>query len=83
MNNGQVHSLITKQKGGLYATVTDSEDPWEKRVELLFLQVLSRRPTQAETERFVAHLESGDDASERLHEAIWTLMTCSEFRFNH
>jgi len=83
LNNGQVHSLITRDKGGLYDVITHSEQPWEKRVERLFLQVLSRRPTPEETKTFAAYLSAEDDADDRLHEAIWTLMTCSEFRFNH
>ncbi len=83
LNNGQVHELVTKQKGGLHEVVTKSADPWEQRVERLFLQVLSRRPTTEEVEKFVAHLSAPDDASNRLHEAIWTLMSCGEFRFNH
>lgn len=83
LNNGQVHSLITRSKGSLYDVVSKSKAPWEKRVERLFLQVLSRRPTPAETKAFVAHLSAKSDADDRLHEAIWTLMTCSEFRFNH
>lgn len=83
LNNGQVHQMITKQKGGLHETMSKSEDPWDERVERMFVQVLSRRPTMEEVEEFVAHLSAPDDASNRLHEAIWTLMTCSEFRFNH
>jgi hypothetical protein len=83
LNNGQIHQLISKQKGSLYDTVFKSEQPWGKRVERMYLQLLSRRPPPPETEKFVAHLSSDDDPQGRLHEAIWTLMTCSEFRFNH
>ncbi len=82
-NNGQVTSLISTSKGGLYDRLAGSEEPWEQRVERLFLTVLSRRPKPAETERFVAHLAAEDDQQDRLREAIWALMTCSEFRFNH
>jgi hypothetical protein len=83
LNNGQVHQLISKQTGSLYDTVAKSDQPWGKRVERMFLQILTRRPTVTETEKFVAHLSPADDPQGRLHEAIWTLMTCSEFRFNH
>lgn len=83
LNNGQVHQLISKQNGSLFHAVANSEEPWEQRVERMFLQVLSRRPSPEETEKFVAHLSATDDADDRLHEAIWTLMTCSEYRFNH
>ena len=83
LNNGQVHQLISEKPGSLFHTLESSKDPWENRVERLFVQVLSRRPSPAETEKFTAHLSAKDDSRGRLHEAIWTLMTCSEFRFNH
>lgn len=83
LNNGQVHQLISTQKGSLVHEIQSSKEPWENRVERLFLQVLSRRPTPQETEKFTAYLSEKDDADNRLHEAVWTLMTCSEFRFNH
>lgn len=83
LNNGQIHQLITERKGGLFDSLSKSERPWEQRVERLYVQVLSRRPTSDESQRFVKHLSVDDDRRGRLHEAIWTLMTCSEFRFNH
>ncbi len=83
LNNGQVHQLITEKEGGLFDAVSKSDQPWEQRVERMFVQVLSRRPTPEETTQFVAHLTAEDDPRGRLHDAIWTLLTCSEFRFNH
>lgn len=83
LNNGQVHTLVSKEKGSLYDHLMTSESPWEERVERMFLQVLSRRPTPEETGKFVAHMSAEDDQRNRVHEAIWTLMSCSEFRFNH
>ena len=83
LNNGQVHTLISSSSGGLKQVLTDSKDSWEVRVERMYVQVLSRRPTKQESERFVAHLIAPDDPDGRLHDAIWALMTCSEFRFNH
>jgi hypothetical protein len=83
LNNGQVHQLISKEKGSLYDYLATSEAPMEERVERLFLQVLSRKPAAEEVEKFVAHMSPEDDQRNRIHEAIWTLMSCSEFRFNH
>ena len=80
---GQVHQLISEKPGSLFATISKSKNPWEQRVERLFVQVLSRRPTVEETKKFVTYLSSKDDPRSRLHDAIWTLMTCGEFRFNH
>ena len=84
LNNGQVHQLISEQKGSLFDTVLTSELPWEGRVERLFVQALSRRPSPAETEKFVAYLTADEKQTRtRLREAIWSLISCSEFRFNH
>ena len=83
LNNGQVRQLISDRPGSLHEALAKSEAPWEERVERLYLQVLSRKPMPDEVERFVAFLSSEDDPRGRLHDAIWTLMTCSEFRFNH
>lgn len=83
LNNGQVRQLITQRPGGLHAAITKSQSAWPERVERLYLQVLSRRPTTEESRKFVEFLSAKDDARGRLHDAIWTLMTCGEFRFNH
>ncbi len=83
LNNGQVHQLISDRPGSLHEALAKSDAPWEDRIEQLYLQVLSRRPTPAETKKFTAFLSADDDPKRRLNDAIWTLMTCSEFRFNH
>jgi hypothetical protein len=83
LNNGQVRQLISDRPGSLHEALAKSESLWEERVERLYIQVLSRRPTVKETEKFVTFLSAEDDLRGRLHDAIWTLMTCSEFRFNH
>lgn len=83
LNNGQVRQMISDREGSLHHAITKSDAPWEKRVERIFLEVLSRRPTPEESKKFVEHLSAEDDPRGRLHDAIWTLMTCSEFRFCH
>ncbi len=83
LNNGQIRQLISTRPGSLHALLSKSDQPWEARVERLFVQVLSRPPDSQERKRFVDYLSADDDASGRLHDAIWTLMTCSEFRLNH
>jgi hypothetical protein len=83
-NAGQIRLIAQPRKGNLADVLLKSKMPWAERVERLFVSVLSRPPSVAERERFAQHL-SGDSrtASERIEEAIWALLTCSEFRFNH
>jgi hypothetical protein len=83
-NSGQLRQLIQPRKGNLADTLLTSKAPWEAKVEQLFLSVLSRPPRPAELQRFVQHLTSDTRATPALvEEAIWVLVSCSEFRFNH
>lgn len=83
-NAGMIRSLGQAKKGNLADTLLTSKAPWEERVDRLFLSLLSRPPSVEERQRFVQHL-SGDakTAPALVEEAIWVLLSCSEFRFNH
>lgn len=83
MNNGGIARLLGSGKGGLYDRLLNSESAWEERVDRLYLSILTRRPTDEERKRFVAYFTAEKDPRSRIGEAIWVLMTCSEFRFNH
>ena len=78
LNNGPLGSMIGA-KGGLAEFVGDAKKPVAERVERLFLMTLNRRPDADEVKKFSAYLTEGNSASE----AVWVLITCSEFRFNH
>jgi hypothetical protein len=45
----------------------------------LFLSTLNRRPAPDEVKKFSEFLTKSGSASD----AVWVLITCSEFRFNH
>jgi hypothetical protein len=56
------------------------------KVEALFLGTLSRKPTSAETERFVKYVEGGGpqkDKKKALADVFWALLNSSEFILNH
>lgn len=82
-NAGQIRQLAQAKKGNLADTILSSKDAWDAKVDRMFLSILSRTPTEVEKARFVKHL-SGDAkmAPALLEEAIWVLVSCSEFRFN-
>lgn len=79
LNNGPLGQMISAGKGSLAEYVGDSTQPLDARVERLFLATLSRRPTDLERKKFSEFL----DAKGSPADAVWTLITCSEFRFNH
>jgi hypothetical protein len=82
-NSGQLRQVIQRRKGNLADVLMSSTDPWDKRVERLYLSVLTRLPRPEEKQRFVAYLTAKPDATGRVEDAIWVLLNCSEFRFNH
>jgi hypothetical protein len=79
LSNGPLAQMIAAGKGSLAELVADAGRPVEARVERLFLQTLHRRPAPAEAEKFAAFLKNNGPAAD----AVWALITCSEFRFNH
>jgi len=83
-NAGMIRSLGQQRKGNLADTLLTAKGPWEDKVERLFLSVLNRPAQAEERERFVQHLSSDAKmAPALLEEAIWVLLSCAEFRFNH
>ena len=82
-NAGQIRQLGQSRKGNLAESILTSKEPWDAKVDRLFLSVLSRTPTMVERDRFVKHLTSDAKLTPALvEEAIWVLVSCSEFRFN-
>ena len=57
--------------------------PVEKKVERVYLTVLSRRPNPTEAAAVAAYLGHKDKAEALLEDVIWALLNTSEFRFNH
>jgi hypothetical protein len=82
-HSGQLRQMIQPRKGNLAESLLSDKAPWEERVERLFLSVLSRPPGDAERQRFVQHLTSDAKTAALVEEAVWALLSCSEFRFNH
>ena len=85
LNNAQqLRQMAQSRKGNLAEAILAMKTPPAEKVERMFLSILSRPPSEAERKRFVDHLASDAKMTPTLvEEAIWTLMSCSEFRFNH
>jgi hypothetical protein len=85
MNNSyELRQLIARRKANLMDALLSSTAPWEERVEQLYLTVLGRPPRNEEKKRFVEHLTSDPkNPAPLVEEAIWVLLSSSEFRFNH
>jgi hypothetical protein len=57
-------------------------EPAARNVERLYLAVLSRRPSRAESERLVRYVRAGD-ARSAYGDVLWALLNCSAFALNH
>jgi hypothetical protein len=82
-NSDNIRTFLRRYKGNLTHALLASTEAWEKRVDRLFLSVLSRPPSNQERAKFVAHLTSELKADALVEEAIWVLLNTAEFRFNH
>ena len=85
LNNAQyLRQMAQPRKGNLADTILTMKTPPEEKVDRMFVTILSRPPSDAERKRFVDHLTGDVKMMPTLvEESIWTLMSCSEFRFNH
>lgn len=82
-NSGNIRQMLYQRKGSLTDDLLKSKDAWPDKVDRLFLTVLTRLPRQDERDRFVSFLTTEQRADALVPEAIWALLNCAEFRFNH
>jgi hypothetical protein len=82
-NSSQIRQLLQRKKGNLADQLLSSAEPWEAKIDRMFLSVLGRLPRPAEREKFLAHLKGAPKPEAAVEEAIWVLVNCGEFRFNH
>jgi len=82
-NSDNVRGFIRRKKGNLADTIASSNEPWEQRVDRMFLSVLTRLPNESERRNFVTYLTSDPKTEAVVEDAIWVLVNTSEFRFNH
>jgi hypothetical protein len=83
MNNGPLGNLIVSGPGSLLEWVLKNDVALDERIDRLFLQILSRPPSVEERTKLTELLGDEKQPEERWRDAVWALMTCSEFRFNH
>ena len=83
MNNGPLGSLIVSGPGSLLEALLKNDVPLDERIDRLFVQMLNRPPSPEERTKLIELLTDEKQPEERWRDAIWALMTCSEFRFNH
>ncbi|MCI0701440.1 MAG: DUF1549 and DUF1553 domain-containing protein, partial [Planctomycetia bacterium] len=78
-NSDQVRSLFRRKKGNLADQILTSTEPWEKRVERMYLSILNRPPKPKELEAFVSFIKREPKPDAAVEDAIWVLLNSSEF----
>jgi hypothetical protein len=86
MNNDFVTDRTSAQKNRTLATLAEQRTNTARKVESLYLVVLSRKPRPEESERFVKYVDAGGAASDpkkALADVFWVLLNSPEFLLNH
>jgi hypothetical protein len=82
MNNEFIADRTSLEKNRTLATLAEQRTGTARKVESLYLVVLSRKPRPAESERFVQYVEKGDQ-KKALADVFWVLLNSPEFILNH
>lgn len=83
MNEQLILSWLRPDDGNLIDCLTKTDEP-EALAEELYLSLLARQPSEAETAIVRTHLqENSGRRTEAIGELAWSLLTAAEFRLNH
>src|SRR5262249_1948975 len=86
MNNEFIADRTSVQKNRTLATLAEQRTGTARKVESLYLVVLSRKPRPEESERFVKYVDGGGaagDPHKALADVFWVLLNSPEFLLNH
>ena len=86
MNNAFIADRTDWRKNRTLATLAEQRTSTARKIESLYLVVLSRKPRPAESKRFVQYVEKGGtaaDSKKALADVFWVLLNSPEFILNH
>jgi hypothetical protein len=86
MNSDLVALQTSLARNRTLATLAEQRTSTARKLESLYLVVLSRKPRPEESDRFVKYVEAGGPASEpkqALEDVFWVLLNSPEFLLNH
>jgi hypothetical protein len=86
MNNEFIAERTSAKSNRTLATLAAQRTSTARKVESLYLVVLSRKPRPEESERFVKFVDAGaaaGDAGKALADVFWVLLNSPEFLLNH
>jgi hypothetical protein len=86
MNNEFIGDRASVKSNRTLATLAAQRTGTARKVESLYLIVLSRKPRPEESERFVKYVDAGGstgDTGKALADVFWVLLNSPEFLLNH
>ncbi len=86
MNNEFIADRTSVRTNRTLATLAEQRTGTARKVESLYLVVLSRKPRPEESERFVKYVDAGGapgDPKKALADVFWVLLNSPEFLLNH
>ena len=82
MNSDLVALQTSLPRNRTLATLAEQRTSTARKLESLYLVVLSRKPRPEESERFVQYVDAGDP-KKTLADVFWVLLNSPEFLLNH
>ena len=82
MNSNDLQGLV-KAEWGRLADILKKESSPEGRLDEIFLTILSRPPSAAEKERYVAYVNRKKGSKNAYEDIYWVLINSTELIFNH
>jgi uncharacterized protein DUF1553/uncharacterized protein DUF1549 len=86
MNSPFATERTSPEHNNTLMTLARQKTSHARRIETLFLVVLSRKPTTTELNQCVSYIGRGgssDDQGQALADVFWALINCAEFSVNH
>jgi hypothetical protein len=83
MNGKFLSDRVKPENNGALQILAVQPTSNERRVETLYLMVLSRAPRPEELERMVRYMERRGDNAQALSDVYWALLNSAEFLLNH
>ena len=83
LNGSDLNAASQSEQSGVLIALDSPLFSTEERVETLFLGTLSRRPSDDESQLFVAHVNDSSNQREAMGDVLWALLNSAEFALNH
>src|SRR5262245_57895265 len=80
MNNPQIQQKIRAEGSNLLARILNSYSRDEEAVQIVYLRVLARKPTDRERDKALSYIKKVGKRSEAFEDLLWALLNSTEFQ---